>query len=458
MGAKISGQAPAHGQIQYTEDRILEVRVEEEYGVHAYLEILDHECRAVDKQAAEVKLPQIAYQRAQLRRPAALTKATSAKIPEVCNIEWFLRYRRQYKFSRAVVTQLRRLHGRHYPDWLEKLCPVNLPIYGLRYPLIYSHSDILGRFAAPAVLLENSSLQASAHTDDALYKMRVSSLSGKGDAECKTEGAISENLENADENSMPVSVSEWPRISVITVSYNQAKYLCECLQSVIGQNYPYLEYIVIDGGSTDGSAEILQRYREHFSTLIIEPDHGQSAALNKGFAFASGDVLTWLCSDDCLEPGALAVVAEARVATSCDLIVGGCRVIDEKGQTKYVHHSAFVTEGMSSLSFGDMASFTATWQKGLYFYQPEVFFSRDLWRRAGSHVKEHLHYAMDYELFLRFALAGGELFATREILGCSRQHSEQKTRHEVPIYLPTISRILRDFHHDLADLRPDFAA
>lgn len=452
MGSRNSGQSLAHGQIQYTDDYILEVRVEEEYGVHAYLEILDYECRVVDKQANVARLPQIAYQQAQLQRPAALTTATGIKIPEVCNIEWILRYRRH------LVLQFRRLLGRHYPDWLEKFTSINRPIYGLRYPVIVSHPNVVGRFATPAVSLENLSPQVRVHKDDALYKILANDLIVEAETRCITEDATRKNLENAGQSSLQVSVSEWPRVSVVTVSYNQAKYLSECLQSVICQNYPHLEYIVIDGGSTDGSSEILERYREHFSTLIIEPDRGQSNALNKGFALASGDVLTWLCSDDCLEPGALAAVAEARLGTSCDMVAGGCRVIDEKGQTKCVHHSAFVTEGMSSLSFGDMASFTATWQKGLYFYQPEVFFTRDLWRRAGSHVKEHLHYAMDYELFLRFALAGAELFATRKVLGCSRQHSEQKTRHELPLYLPTVSRLLRDFRNDMAALRPDLGA
>jgi hypothetical protein len=104
------------------------------------------------------------------------------------------------------------------------------------------------------------------------------------------------------------------------------------------------------------------------------------------------------------------------------------------------------------LSFGDLASFTSTWQKGLYFYQPEVFFTRELWTRTGAHVKEHLHYAMDYELFLRFALSGAQLFAVDQILASSRQHEDQKTRHEVPMYLPTVMRILTDFRQKLVSL------
>jgi glycosyltransferase involved in cell wall biosynthesis len=289
---------------------------------------------------------------------------------------------------------------------------------------------------------------------DALSKLQVEDLAlvdaGGRVAEIQT----NDEAATGDEEPLATIVHEWPRISVVTVSYNQAKYLPECITSVLGQGYPYLDFVVVDGGSTDGSREILESHAQEFSSLVIEPDRGQSHALNKGFALASGEVVTWLCSDDRLEPGALGAVAEVLARTSCDIVAGGCRVIDEEGRTKTVHHSAFVTETVSPLSFGDLASFTATWHKALYFYQPEVFFTNDLWQRSGAHVKEHLHYAMDYDLFLRFALAGADVFATRRILGCSRQHSGQKTRHETPLYLPTVERILRDFRNDLARLDP----
>jgi glycosyltransferase involved in cell wall biosynthesis len=250
-----------------------------------------------------------------------------------------------------------------------------------------------------------------------------------------------------------VSLRELPRISVVTVSFNQCNFLRECLDSVLGQNYPNLEFIVIDGGSTDGSREILESYRHRLSHLVIEPDRGQSHALNKGFQLATGDVVTWLCSDDRLEQGALETVAQVRSMRACDIVAGGCRVIDAAGQTRLIHYSGFLRGCLSPLSFGDLASFTSTWQKGLYFYQPELFFTRDLWNRAGSHVKEHLHYAMDYELFLRFALSGARLFAVDQILACSRQHEDQKTRHDVPMYLPTVKRILSDFRHQLVCLQ-----
>jgi len=99
--------------------------------------------------------------------------------------------------------------------------------------------------------------------------------------------------------------NEFPRISVITPSYNQGHFLDQTIRSVLDQNYPNLEYIIIDGGSTDQSVEIIKKYEDQLLYWVSEPDRGQSHALNKGFARATGDILCWINSDDCLEKGAL---------------------------------------------------------------------------------------------------------------------------------------------------------
>lgn len=236
-----------------------------------------------------------------------------------------------------------------------------------------------------------------------------------------------------------------PLVSVVIVSYNQREFLEAAIRSVLEQDHPRVELIVVDGASTDGSVEILERYRDRIATLVIEKDRGQSDALNKGFSHVRGEICNWLCSDDLLVPGALSAVAAAWAKSGADMILGGCRVIDSAGQVIRPHHSGFPLQEVLPLSFGDLVSFHSVWQGGHYFYQPEVYFTRDLWQRSGGFIREDLYYAMDYEMYLRFALASATVYHIPDFVGCSRVHDSQKTRHEVPEYLPTVRKIVRDY-------------
>jgi GT2 family glycosyltransferase len=218
------------------------------------------------------------------------------------------------------------------------------------------------------------------------------------------------------------------RISIVIVSFNQAAFLEAAIRSVVDQNYPNLDLIIVDGGSTDGSVEIIERYRPHFTHVVIEHDEGQSDALNKGFSLATGEVLNWLCSDDLLESGALRLIEEAYGATQADLIVGGCmRIGETRSEELYRHHTSIVVGRKVLLDPSDILKFMQSWQNGNYFFQPEVFFSRRTWEASGGFIKKHLYYAMDYDLWLRMALAEASIYHIPAMIACSRVHAQQKT-------------------------------
>ena len=124
-----------------------------------------------------------------------------------------------------------------------------------------------------------------------------------------------------------------PLIAIVTPSYNQAQFLEEAILSVVNQDYPNLEYIVIDGGSTDGSVDIIRKYEDRLAYWVSEPDRGQAHAINKGFAKADGEIFNWLNSDDCLLPGAVRRVVETRRRYPTAVAwVGGCHRIRPDGR------------------------------------------------------------------------------------------------------------------------------
>jgi len=245
---------------------------------------------------------------------------------------------------------------------------------------------------------------------------------------------------------------DWPKISVVTVSYNQADFLEDCLRSVLEQDYPNLEYIVVDAVSTDGSQDILRRYEPKLSRLIIEPDKGQSDGLNKGLNLATGDILTWINSDDMLAPGALRRAALAFLDYDCDLIAGGCeRITKVSSEVTLRHHPALPYGRTVPLGFAEQYMWTNSWEKGDYFFQPEVLFTADIWRRSGGYLKLHLHWAMDWELWIRMGMAGATIAHIPEMLGRSRVHEAQKTTSEER-YLHQLRNILLEHDHALSEL------
>jgi GT2 family glycosyltransferase len=245
----------------------------------------------------------------------------------------------------------------------------------------------------------------------------------------------------------PLSIGpeRWPKISIVTVSFNQVQFLEHAIQSVLEQNYPNLEYIVVDGGSTDGSLEIIEKYRPQLTHVIIEPDQGQSDALNKGFNLATGDIMNWLCSDDMLEPGSLTRIAASYRRSKPDLIVGGgVRIGNVRSDELSRQHSAIPFGRVMPLPFSNMLQFMRSWYKGNYFFQPEVFFSRRIWEASGGFIKRRLYYAMDYDLWLRMAMAGATVLHLPDITACSRVHGTQKTKDD-RVYLHQIRLIMNEY-------------
>lgn len=256
-------------------------------------------------------------------------------------------------------------------------------------------------------------------------------------------------LDPLDESDRPipsiVDRQAWPKISVVMVSFNQAAFLEEGLRSVLQQGYPNLEFIVIDGNSTDGSVEILDRYRDRLASLVIEPDRGQSDGLNKGFARATGDILTWVNSDDLLEPGALFRVAQAFATPGVDMVAGGCRQIGISRDKVILNHHNRLPFGIQiALPLGLLLEMDRFWLTGSFFYQPEVFFSHEIWKRSGGKLRTDLHYVLDYDLWVRMAAAGAHVIHIPEYLACSRTHDQQKTTVGMP-YLPEVHRLLQEY-------------
>ena len=197
----------------------------------------------------------------------------------------------------------------------------------------------------------------------------------------------------------------------------------QTILSVLNQAYPEVEHIVIDGGSSDDTRRILDRYREQLAFVRSEPDKGQSQAINKGMNRATGEILTWLNSDDMLAPGALGAAALAFHTSGADMIAGVCQLF--AGGKLVEQHLTSCEDG--PLPLNDLLDLDGGWNAGQFFYQPEVMFKRSLWLKADGHLNEDLFYSMDYELWVRFAEAGAKLHVIGRPIAWFRLHEGQKT-------------------------------
>lgn len=191
----------------------------------------------------------------------------------------------------------------------------------------------------------------------------------------------------------------WPRVSVVTPSYNQGQFIEETIRSVLLQGYPGLELIVVDGGSTDGTVEILRRYEPWIACWVSERDRGQTHAINKGLERATGDIFAYLNSDDLYAPGAVQRVSEAFLAhPGADVVHGECIYIDEAGE------ELFSMRGRAA-SFGEYLRIWNRFAKRDFLTQPEVFCRTAVVRSVGG-FREELRSVMDFEMWLRLLARG----------------------------------------------------
>jgi glycosyltransferase involved in cell wall biosynthesis len=209
------------------------------------------------------------------------------------------------------------------------------------------------------------------------------------------------------------SMDSLPRITVVTPSYNQAQFLEETILSVLGQNYPNLEYMVLDGGSTDGSANIIRKYEKHLEYWVSAKDGGQSVAINTGFARATGDILCWLNSDDTYLPGTLKHVASVLKAGEPQILFGNCFHYVE-GQA-----AAWGTDVVRKSEEYDLRLFD-------YVQQPSTFWTREAWLRTGL-LDTSLTYAFDWEWFIRAKKRGVLFKPCNRYLSVYRFHKDHKT-------------------------------
>jgi glycosyltransferase involved in cell wall biosynthesis len=221
-----------------------------------------------------------------------------------------------------------------------------------------------------------------------------------------------------------------PLVSIVTPSFNQARYLEATIRSVLDQDYPNLEYLIVDGGSTDGSVEIIKKFvmdsgsllpsarqqasRIHtISDWVSEKDKGQTDAINKGFARAKGNILAWLNSDDTYEPGAVsAAVKFFEAHPEAGLVYGDANFIDEQGRV-IGRFAARQTD------------YTRLRRGYVHIPQQAAFFRADLWREVGP-LDPSFYFAMDYDLWVRIA-ARAPIHYTPQLWANFRLHSSGKT-------------------------------
>ena len=230
---------------------------------------------------------------------------------------------------------------------------------------------------------------------------------------------------------MPDS-SPWPKVSIVTPSFNQARFIEETIRSALLQGYPNLEYIVVDGGSSDGSIDIIRKYEPWLTYWVSEPDKGQADAINKGFDRCTGEILAWLNSDDIYASNAMACVVRYFAEHSQrNIIYGEAWYIDENGcRLRPIRYVKETIQKKCILNANVIA-------------QPAAFWRRNLWLAIGK-LDTHLTWGLDWEFFIR-AYLHTELNYVPEFLASCRLHKAMKSLMTVEARHAELARISRQY-------------
>ena len=220
-----------------------------------------------------------------------------------------------------------------------------------------------------------------------------------------------------------------PLVSIVTPSFNQVKYLERTIQSVLDQDYPNLEYHVIDGGSSDGSLEVIQHFQDRLAGWVSEPDRGQTDAINKGFSRSQGEIMAWLNSDDVYLPGA--------ISSAVDYLLEHPEVGMVYGDTDLIDSEDRVIGKFNA----QQTSYQRMLRGGVYIPQPAAFWRRDLWEQTGP-LDPSFYFAMDYDLWVRFAKIGQIRYTPQRWAGF-RIHGEGKTSLADARCWPEMKRVFR---------------
>jgi glycosyltransferase involved in cell wall biosynthesis len=201
------------------------------------------------------------------------------------------------------------------------------------------------------------------------------------------------------------------KITIVTPSYNQGNYLEETIRSILNQDYPNLEYFIVDGGSKDQSVDIIKKYESQLDKWVSEPDKGQTDAINKGLNWASGDVFTWINSDDQLTENALFKANE---------------IFQRNPEIELIHGKTILINGKEIIKGANEKQLPSQYLSGMAFPQPSSFFRTRLIQQYSMKLDESLHYGMDFDLFIRLFLVG-EFMCTEEVFSRYLIHPESKT-------------------------------